>query len=190
LAEANVSVATSRDGLVRVVAGGILSGIATPLMVPLIDEFNGIPGDIRLALLALPFAILVVFVVRRFSSNPRWAAFAAAVISMFAFVCAVNAAVWVDGQAGASDKVARNILSGLAGGFAGTTVMALGIRMLPAGPRAANLWVPMVITGTVVGALLAVDNALNLDLISVLFPVWQVAVGVALANVMRHLNAD
>jgi hypothetical protein len=80
----------------------------------------------------------------------------------------------------------RNILAGLAGGFAGATIMALGIGLLPAGPRDAMAWLPMVITGTVAGALLALDNALDLDLTSLLYPVWQAGVAVALATALRR----
>ena len=53
--------------------------------------------------------------------------------------------------------------------------MALGIGLLPAGPRDAAAWMPMLLTGTLAGALLALDNALDLDLTSVLYPVWQAA---------------
>ncbi len=186
MAEKIASAAISRNDLLKVAAGGIASGIATPLMVPLLDRLDLFPGQLRIALLALPFAVLVSVLVRRFSANPLWAALAAGIISMFAFVCAVNAAVWVDGQVGALEKIVGNILSGLSGGFAGTTVMALGIRMLPAGPRDAHLWLPMVIVGTLAGSLLALDSALNLDMTSVLYPVWQAGVAVALARVLRQ----
>ncbi len=186
MTELIASAATSRNDLIKVAAGGIASGIATPLMVPMLDKLELFPGQFRIALLALPFAILVIVLVRRFSQNPLWAALAAGIISMFAFVCAVNAAVWVDGQAVAIQKHVGNILSGLAGGFAGATVMALGIRMLPAGPRDAHAWLPMVAIGTVAGSLLALDNALNFDLASVLYPVWQAGVAVALVQAVQR----
>ncbi|MBI5264510.1 MAG: hypothetical protein HY852_22165 [Bradyrhizobium sp.] len=180
----SIASAETRNRLLKVTAGGLVSGIATPLMVPLIDSINGFPRDIRLALLAVPFAIFVFFLVRRFGANRLWVALAAGLITMFAFVCAVNAAVWVDGLAGSVPKFVRNVLSGLAGGFAGTTVMALGFRLLSAGPRDPSAWVPMVITGTIAGALFAVDNALNLDKTSILFPVWQAGVAVALVGAL------
>jgi hypothetical protein len=44
----------------------------------------------------------------------------------------------------------------------------------------------MLLTGTLAGPLLAVDNALNLDLTSVLYPVWQAAVAVRLAMVLQR----
>ena len=128
--------------------------------------------------MAVPFAVLVFVVVRRLSANPVWAALIAAVVTMIAFVSAVNAAIFIDGQADGAAKMMRNILAGLAGGFIGAGVMALGIALLPAGPRDAVAWLRMLLTGTLAGALLALDNALDLDLTSVLYPVWQAAVAV------------
>ncbi|SDO42995.1 hypothetical protein [Afipia sp. GAS231] len=185
MTQAIASADTSRNLLV--VAGcGLLSGILTPLLPTLLDKIAGVPADIRLALVAIPFAVLVFFVVRRFSANPPWAAVLAAVLTMVAFVCAVNAAVFIDGQSNGADKMMRNILAGLAGGFTGSALMALGIALLPAGPRDAVTWIRMVLTGTLAGTLLALDNALGLDQTSFLYPVWQAAVAVRLAMALRR----
>jgi hypothetical protein len=175
----------SRDSLLKIAAAGILTGLLTPLLPTLIDKLVGAPGDLRIALVAVPFAILVLILVRRLSLNPSWAAAAAAVITMIAFVCAVNAAIWIDGQVGDVAKAVRNICAGLAGGFVGAAVMALGIGVLPAGPRDASAWLPMLVIGTIAGALLALDSALELDLTSFLYPVWQAGVAVALAMALR-----
>jgi hypothetical protein len=183
--QAIASTDTSRNLLV-VAGGGLLSGILTPLLPTLIDKIAGVPADFRLALVAVPFAILVFIVVRRFSANPLWAALLAAVIVMVAFVCAVNAAIFIDGQTNGASKMMRNILSGLAGGFVGSAVMALGIALLPAGPRDAVTWLRMVLTGTLAGTLLALDNALGLDQTSFLYPVWQAAIAVRLALALRR----
>src|SRR4030081_3713829 len=104
---------------------------------------------------------------------------------MAAFVCAVNSAIWTDGQVGDVAKAARNICAGLAGVFVGSGLMALGICLLPAGPRDPAAWLPMLVIGTVAGALLALDNALDLDLASVLYPVWQGGVAVGLATALQ-----
>jgi hypothetical protein len=183
--QAIASTDTSRNLLV-VAGGGLLSGILTPLLPTLIDKIAGVPADFRLALVAVPFAILVFIVVRRFSANPLWAALLAAVIVMVAFVCAVNAAIFIDGQTNGASKMMRNILSGLAGGFVGSAVMALGIALLPAGPRDAVTWLRMVLTGTLAGTLLALDNAFSLDQTSFLYPVWQAAIAVRLALALRR----
>ena len=188
MTQAIASTDTSRNLLV-VAGGGLLSGILTPLLPTLLDKIAGVPADIRLALVAIPFAVLVFIVVRRFSANPLWAALLAAVITMVAFVCAVNAAIFIDGQTNGASKMMRNILSGLAGGFVGSAVMALGMALLPAGPRDAVRWVPMLLTGTLAGALLALDNALDLDLTSVLYPVWQAGVAVRLVQALRVRRA-
>jgi hypothetical protein len=178
------------NGLLKVAAGGILTGVLTPLLPQLIDRIGGTPGDFRIALVAVPFAILVFILVRRASANPWWAALAAAVVTMIAFVAAVNAAIFIDGQVNGAAKVVRNVLAGLAGGFTGAIIMALGIALLPAGPRDPVAWPRMLLTGTLAGALLALDNALDLDLTSVLYPVWQACVAVRLAMALRRMTAS
>jgi hypothetical protein len=175
-----------RNGLLKVAVGGVLTGVLTPLFQPLIDKIGGSPGDFRIALLAVPFAILVFILVRRNSAHAWWAALAAAIVTMVAFVCAVNAAVWVDGQIPIGAKAMRNVSSGFVGGFTGSLIMALGICLLPAGPRDVTAWLPMQIIGTVAGALLAVDSALELDLLSVLYPGWQAGVAVGLTMALRR----
>jgi hypothetical protein len=174
----------SRSRLLKVAAGGVLTGILTPLLPPLIDMINGSPGDFRLALVAVPFAVLVLVLVRA-NTNPWWAALAAAIITMIAFVAAVNAAIWIDGQVGDFSKAARNIAAGLAGGFSGAAVMALGICWLPSSPRHVAAWLPMLAIGTVAGALLALDGVFELDRISFLYPVWQAGVAAGLAMALR-----
>jgi hypothetical protein len=104
-------------------------------------------------------------------------------------VCAVNAAIFIDGQAAGAAPIMRYLLAGLTGGLVGTALMALGIGFLPAGPRAAAAWWPMLVTGTLAGTLLALDNALGLDLTSVLYPVWQAAVAVRLTMVLRRIKS-
>ena len=186
MTEAIASSEESRNGQLKVAAGGVLTGILTPLLPPLIDKLGGTPGDFRIALVAVPFAILVFILVRRCSANPRWAALTAAIVTMVAFVCAVNAAIFIDGQADGAGKALRNVLAGLGGGFVGAGVMALGIALLPAGPRRLAAWLPMLIVGSLAGALLALDNALDLDLTSFLYPIWQACVAVGLAQALRR----
>ena len=177
---------TPRNSLLVIAAGGLLSGLLTPLTPQLIDRFTGGSGNLRMALVAVPFAVLVFFVVRRCSANPVWAALLAGIVTMVAFVCAVNAAIWIDLQAHGASKIMRNVLAGLAGGFVGAGLMALAIALLPAGPRDAARWMRMLLTGTLAGTLMAVDSALDLDLTSALYPVWQAAVAVRLAMVLQR----
>jgi hypothetical protein len=186
LTQAITSSGSSRNGLLKIAAGGVVTGVLTPLLPYLIDRISGTPGDFRIALVAIPFAILVFILVRRFSADPWWAALTAALVTMIAFVAAVNAAIWIDGEANGADKGLRNILAGLAGGFTGATIMALAMALLPAGPRDILAWLPMVVVGAIAGALLALDNALDLDLTSVLYPVWQAGVAVGLAMALRR----
>ena len=180
----------SRASLPKVAAAAVLTGLLTPLLPTLIDKLIRAPGDFRLALVAVPFAILVGILVRRLTLNPWWAALAGALFTMAAFVCAVNAAIWIDGQVGDVAKAVRNICAGLAGGLVGSGVMALGIGLLPGRPRDPAAWLPMLAVGTVAGALLALDSALELDLTSVLYPVWQAGVAVGLAMALQPMTAQ
>jgi hypothetical protein len=189
LADTIISSNQSRSSLSKIAAAGVLTGLLTPLLPTLIDKIVGAPGDLRIALVAVPFAILVGILVRRLALNPWWAAVAAAVMTMIAFVCAVNAAIWIDGQVGDVAKAVRNICAGLAGGFVGSALMALGICLLPASPRDPAAWLQMLVTGTVAGALLALDSALELDLTSALYPVWQAGVSVTLAMALQRITA-
>jgi hypothetical protein len=180
-----ITSAGTRSNLLAAAAGGIISGILTPLLPALIDHILGVPGQLRISLIAVPFAALVFILVRRLSANPLWAAMLAAIVTMIAFVCAVNAAIFIEGQTTGAAAVMRYLLAGLTGGLVGAGVMALGIGLLPAGPRAAAVWWPMLITGTLAGALLALDNALGLDRTSFLYPVWQAGVAVRLVMALR-----
>lgn len=186
MTDAIMSLGRRRISLPKIAAAGVLTGLVTPLLPTLIDRLVRAPGDFRLALVAVPFAILIGIVVRRLTSNPWWVALAGAVFTMSAFVCAVNAAIWIDGQVGDVARVVRNICAGLGGGFVGAGVMALGIALLPGVPRQPAAWLPMLIIGTLAGALLALDNALDLDLASVLYPVWQAGVAAGLAMALRR----
>jgi hypothetical protein len=185
LTETITSTDTSRNNLLMVAGGGIVSGILTPLLPALIDHILGLPSQLRISLIAVPFAVLVFILVRRFSANPLWSAGLAAIVTMIAFVCAVNAAIFVEGQTTGAATAMRYLLAGLTGGLVGPGLMALGIGLLPAGPRAAAAWWPMLITGTLAGTLLALDNALGLDRTSFLYPVWQAAVAVRLVMALR-----
>ncbi|MBT1515051.1 hypothetical protein KIP88_31650 [Bradyrhizobium sp. SRL28] len=183
MTQAITSTDTSRN-LLMIAAGGIVSGILTPLLPALIDQIVGLPGQLRISLIAVPFAVLVFILVWRFSANPWWAAGLAAIVTMVAFVCAVNAAIFIEGQTAGAAAVMRYLLAGLTGGLVGAGAMALGIGML-AGPRVAAVWWPMLITGTLAGTLLALDNALGLDQVSFLYPVWQAGVAVRLVMALR-----
>ena len=177
---------TSRNDLLKIAAGGLVSGLLTPLLPDVIDLLAPAPAMLRLALVAVPFAVLVFIAVRRFSANPVWAALAASLVTMVAFVAAVNAAVYIDGQMAGAAKTMRSLFAGLAGGLVGSGVMALGIALLPAGPRKTAPWMPMLVTGTIAGALLALDTSLGLDRTSFLYPVWQAAVSVRLAMALKR----
>src|SRR5215468_1847901 len=152
----------SRNDLLKIVIGGLVTGVLTPLLPDAIDLLAPAPAMLRLALVAVPFAVLVFIVVRRRTANPVWAALASSLVTMIAFVAAVNAAVYIDGQMAGAAKAIRSLFAGLAGGLVGSGLMALGIALLPAGPpRRAASWMPMLVTGTIAGSLLALDTSLG-----------------------------
>jgi hypothetical protein len=184
LIQAIASPDTSRNSLLMVAAGGIISGILTPLLPMLADRITGPSGQFPIALIAVPFAVLIFIRVRRFSARPRWAALLAAIVTMVAFVCAVDVAILVEGNTGDAPRIMRYLLAGLTGGLVGAAVMALGIGLL-AGPRKAAAWWPMLMTGALAGTLLALDDGLGLDKISFLYPLWQAAVAVRLVMALR-----
>lgn len=191
MAEEIASTAAPRNNLLMVAAGGLVSGILTTWLPALVDNIVGTNGrfpliQFRLALIALPFAVLVFVVIRRFSRNAVWAALIAAIVTMIAFVCAVDAAILVEGNTGDAPRAMRYLLAGLTGGMVGSAVMALGIGLLPAGPRQPAAWWPMIITGALLGTLLALDDALALDKIALLYPVWQAVIAVRLALILRR----
>jgi hypothetical protein len=175
----------TRNEFLKIAIGGLISGVLTPLLPYVIDLLPRTPAMVGLALAASPFAVLVFVVVRWRSGNPVWASVLAAVITMIAFVAAVNAAVYIDGQMTGAEKGMRSLFAGLTGGLVGSALMAIGMALLPAGPRKAAPWMPMLVTGTVAGSLLALDTSLGLDKTSVLYPVWQAAVGVRLAMALK-----
>ncbi len=181
-----IAAETPRNELLKIAVGGLVTGVLTPLLPAALERLHGPTGMWQLALVAVPFAMLVFFVVRRRSADPLWAAVLASVITMAAFVAAVNAAVYADGQMAGAAAGIRSLFAGLAGGLVGSGAMALGIGLLPAGPRKAAPWLPMLVTGTVCGGLLALDTWLGLDRTSFLYPVWQSAVGVRLAMALRR----
>jgi hypothetical protein len=53
---------SGRD-LLKIAIGGLVSGLVTPLAPRLIERLFGPPGLWQLALLALPFAVVMCFVV-------------------------------------------------------------------------------------------------------------------------------
>jgi hypothetical protein len=190
LTQAITPAGISRNNLLMVAAGGLVSGILTSLLPALLDSIVGTNGrfplvQFRLALIALPFAVLVFILVRRFSRNASWAALIAAIVTMIAFVCSVDAAIFVEGNTGDAPRAMRYLLAGLTGGLVGAAVMAFGIALLPAGPRQPAAWWPMLITGALLGTLLALDDALGLDKIAFLYPLWQAAVALRLTMALR-----
>jgi len=184
LTSATLTFDRDTGGLLASAAGGIVTGLATPSMQGLIERLVGGHGYSRVALLALPFALLVSVLVGR--DSRRWGiAVLAALLTALAFVAAVATAIWIDAQPTALGKLAHNIVSGLGGGLVGAGSMAIGIALL-AGPRAVRPWLPMLIVGTLAGSLFVLEDRLDLAPLSVLYPVWQAGVAAGLTLALRR----
>ena len=61
------AITASRNDLLKIAAGGLLSGILTPLAPLVIDKISGAPANFGIACTE-PFAVLVFIVVRRCSA--------------------------------------------------------------------------------------------------------------------------
>jgi hypothetical protein len=57
LADTIISSNQSRTSLLKIAIAGLFTGLLTPLLPTLIDKLVGAPGDLRIALVAMPFAI-------------------------------------------------------------------------------------------------------------------------------------
>lgn len=163
--------------------GGLITGVLTPFMQLLVIR-SQLSGNPALALLALPFAILVMGLVHATRSPPWWAVVSAALVTAAAFVAAVTAAFFVVELPSGLPKVAKHLLGGIAGGCVGAAIMAIGLHMLRLGRAGLRVWLPMLVIGGVAGMLLAVDTQIKVPLVSVLYPVWQAGVAVGLVKAL------
>jgi len=100
--------------LFKVMCAGLATGLITPWLQPLLDRVDLPPGGVGVALMALPFALLVQWLVWR-TGRRWWTATLAALVTMLAFVAAVNVAILVDALTFDSGRNIRNALAGLAG---------------------------------------------------------------------------
>jgi len=173
----------------KVAAGGLVTGLVTVVWQPWIDQLRALPGDLRVGLAAIPFAILMALIVRRHARRSWRPALMAAAVTVVAFVCSVRTTMWIDHEMNGDDTAARMILAGLGGGFVGAAVLALGFAAMRDSRRGVAAWLPMLGIGTLAGALLACDDAIDLVFGLTLYPVWQAGVAVGLVMALRQPQA-
>jgi hypothetical protein len=181
--------AIDRSLYLKAGVGGLATGILTPLMELPVIKLD-LVGSYTFALVAVPFAVLVLVLLRVIRSPPWWVVVSAALITAAAFVAAVTAAVWVIQFPSGLPEPLRNMLGGVAGGLVGTAIVVIGLCVLPVGPPELKAWLPMLAIGGAAGMLLEIDALLQLDLVSVLYPVWQAGVAIGLVNGLRSDNAS
>lgn len=164
--------------------GGLATGYLTPLMEYPLIHFD-VAGRYGFVVAAFPFIVLIVALVRGLRAPPLWIQGAAAVVTAAAFLAAIRVSgLIVDAPLSTSEAI-RNVLGGMAGGFIGAAVMAVGFCVLRLGRLELAPWLPMLIAGTLAGALLEADLVLRLDTVSLLFMLWQASVAAALVRALR-----
>jgi hypothetical protein len=174
---------------------GLLSGFLTPLILNYIDSlyqprgFSGGNG-IVLAVGGLPFALLIV-VVARIAADVSWLRAAAlGIATMVATSVSITLSASTNAALGAIAEPARELIGGPVGGVTGSGLMALGATLLRIGPRQHPLrWSVLVLVGTVLGALLAVDVWLDSENVWVIFPVWQASIALIFFRTLRNARA-
>jgi hypothetical protein len=170
---------------------GLLTGLLTPLILDYIDSldyprgFSGSHG-VGLAIGAVPYGLLVV-AVARIAAEANWLrasalGLATLVAASVAITLSANTNVALDSIA----EPGRELIGGPVGGVIGSGLMALAALLLRIGPRNPVRWLPMVLVGTGLGALLALDVWLHSENVWVLFPVWQASVALVLLRTLQH----
>jgi hypothetical protein len=174
---------------------GLLSGFLTPLILNYIDSlyqprgFSGGNG-IVLAVGGLPFALLIV-VIARIAADVSWLRAAAlGIATMVATSVSITLSADTNAALGSIAEPARELIGGPVGGVIGSSLMALGAMLLRIGPRHPLRWWVLVLAGTVLGALLAVDVWLDSENVWVIFPVWQASTALIFFRTLRDARAS
>ena len=173
---------------------GLLSGFLTPLIPNYIDSlyqprgFSGGNG-IVLAIGGLPFALLIV-VIARIAADVSWLRAAAlGIATMVATSVSITVSANTNAALGSIAEPTRELIGGPVGGVIGSGMVALAGSLLRIGPRHPARWWMLVLVGTVLGALLAVDVWLDSENVWVLFPVWQASIALIFFRTLRNARA-
>ena len=191
----NVSFLKSPRGLDAAIVGcGLLTGFLTPLILNYIDSldyprgFSGSHG-VALAISAVPYGLLIA-VIARIAAEAGW--LRAGALGLATLVAASVAITLSANTNAALDNIAepgRELIGGPVGGVIGSGLMALAAVLLRIGPRNPARWLPMVLVGTVLGAVLALDVWLHSENVWVLFPVWQASVALVFLRTLQNAKS-
>jgi len=192
---ANASFARSpRVADALVVCLGIVTGLLTPQILDATDRwfapygFTNAHGPVY-AVGGIPFAILIG-AITRLAGRIDWRrsiAFGAStlVIMVLAITAAANTADLVSNL----PEPDRELIGGPGGGLVGSGLMAVAALLLRIGPRNILRWLPLVVVGTALGSLLAIDIWRDSEKVWVLFPVWQAGVALVTLHTLRRWRA-
>jgi hypothetical protein len=174
-----------------IVCCGLLTGFLTPLILNYIDsldyprEFHGV----TLAISAVPFGLLIV-VIARIAAEVSWLrASALGLATLVAASVAITLSANTNAALGDIAEPGRELIGGPVGGVVGSGLMALAALLLRIGPRNPVRWLPIVLVGTVLGALLALDIWLHSENVWVLFPVWQASVALIFLRTLQRAKS-
>ena len=174
-----------------VACAGLVTGFLTPLILNFIGNyfdpsgFRGAPG-LHYACGGVPFALLIIAMARAAGQVAWWRALALGAATLIAMSTAIILSANTNVALGDIAEPARDLVSGPIGGFVGSGLMALAAALLRIGSGNLVRWLPLVVVGTLLGLLLAVDIWLNSDNVWVIFPVWQASVALIFLRTVQR----
>ncbi len=174
-----------------IVCCGLLTGFLTPPIINYVDSldfprgFSGSHG-VALAIGAVPYGLLIG-VIARIAPKVGWLrAGALGLATLAAASPAITVSANTNAALGDIAEPGRELIGGPVGGVIGSGLMALAALLLRIGPRNPVRWLPMVLVGTGLGALLALDVWLHSENVWVLFPVWQASVALIFLRTLQN----
>ena len=178
-----------------VVCAGLVTGFLTPLILNFIGNyfdpsgFRGAPG-VHYACGGVPFASLVIAMARLAGQAAWWRALALGAATLVAMSTAIILSANTNMALGDIEQPGRDLVSGPVGGLIGSGLMVLAAALLRVGPPNLLRWLPLVVVGTLLGLLLALDFWLNSDNVWVIFPVWQASIALIFLRTVRRSRAE
>ncbi len=177
-----------------VIAAGILTGLLTPTILDFVGDsfyphgFAGSPGMVY-ASGGIPYAVLIASIARLTARVERWRALAFGVATLVAMSTAIVLSANTNGALAHIAEPRRELVGGPVGGLVGSGLMALAAGLLRIGPKNPARWSALVVVGTALGALLALDDWLGSEKVWVTFPVWQASTALIILRTLQNARA-
>jgi hypothetical protein len=168
---------------------GAGTGVLTVLAMTYIP--NWMPWPTKIVASGGPFALLLAYGVRQAAGATMLRSAAVVLMTLLAWQCAMTAGIqahelvnqWAPVSGSAAVKMA---VAGLVGGLVGSALTLVGLAVAADAFRRWRAWASTVALGTVLGLLLAGDDAIGTRdvLFWLLFVVWQAGVAWQVARVL------